>query len=106
MDTLSIPSFDEVSRLGCFDTFIGVGGVELTVVGRRNVTEGGPRTGTAYCEEVIASTDGRMVHVDTMQGDEHERAEDGDVYFEVWRVDGSGMHGWADAASRQIVQVG
>lgn len=52
---------------------------------------------------VMVSTDGHNVDVNRL----HVGGEIGDVVgFEIWGADGREEHGWADATSRRVTQVG
>lgn len=100
---------DEAVRLPLGSTFHSPNlGADVHVVQRSGVTgavrQGDGTRAAGVCREMFATADGR--HVDSTDGVHWQAPGAPAVYFECYRADGSGFHGFVDEASRQIVQVG
>lgn len=89
------------------DTFVGVEGIELTVIGRtfaRGVGLEQIQAGDAEPTGFVASSDGRSVQ--TLWHDEADGGAQGAAYFERFEHGARVAHGWVDSVSRRIVQTG
>lgn len=86
------------------DTFVGVEGIELTVIGRtfaRGVGLEQIQAGDAEPIGFVASSDGRSVQ--TLW---HDGPAAGEAYYERFEHGARVAHGWVDSVSRRIVQTG
>lgn len=104
----SAPTLPQLQALGGLESFTGFGGVPLKVV-QRSYAPGADLdeviAGRATPDRIYATQDGRVRGAGWHSGPEAEG-----VYYEDYEVREGVLvmvsHGWVDAASRQIVQVG